>query len=191
MTSQPDVIVAGAGHNSLSQLPTSPRRASGARARGTNVLGGDTATEELTLPGFPRHLLDCAQPDPGEPGARRAAARRLRPRVHPAGPGRAHPLPRRHLAHACGATSTAPAHEFAKFSPRDARRLPADDGGVRGGQGRLRRGAAHADRVRPAARRSACRRSAGSARRRDERVGRRSRAVSRTGTRGPSCSGWP
>jgi len=130
MTSQPDVIVAGAGHNSLvaaAYLARAGLQVLVLEAR--PVVGGNTATEELTLPGFlhdscsTAHNLIQASP----------AIRELR--LEEYGLEYLHPDPVVHLPFPDGTSITQwrdlerTCEEFAKFSRSDAeayRRLIRD-----------------------------------------------------------------
>ena len=121
MTSQPDVIVAGAGHNSLvaaAYLARAGLQVLVLEAR--PVVGGNTATEELTLPGFlhdscsTAHNLIQANP----------AIRELR--LEEYGLEYLHPDPVLHLPFPDGTSITLwrdlerTCQEFAKFSSADA-----------------------------------------------------------------------
>ena len=130
MTSEPDVIVAGAGHNSLvsaAYLACAGLQVLVLEAR--SVVGGNTATEELTLPGFlhdscsTAHNLIQANP----------AIRELR--LEEYGLEYLHPDPVVHLPFPDGTSITQwrdlerTCEEFAKFSRADAdayRRLISD-----------------------------------------------------------------
>jgi phytoene dehydrogenase-like protein len=131
MTPHPDVVVAGAGHNSLvaaAYLAKAGLEVLVLEAR--DVVGGNTATEELTLPGFlhdscsTAHNLIQANP----------AIRELR-LVEDYGLEYLQPDPVVHIAFGDGTGLTQwrdlerTCEEFARFSKRDAdayRRLIAD-----------------------------------------------------------------
>jgi phytoene dehydrogenase-like protein len=121
MTSQRDVIVAGAGHNSLvaaAYLACAGLQVLVLEAR--PVLGGNTATEELTLPGFHHDSCSTAhnliQANP--------AVRELR--LEEYGLEYLHPDPVLHLPFPDGTSITLwrdlerTCQEFAKFSRADA-----------------------------------------------------------------------
>lgn len=130
MTSQADVVVAGAGHNSLvaaAYLAKAGLEVLVLEAR--PVVGGNTATEELTLPGFlhdscsTAHNLIQANPAIGELGLEAYGLEYLHPDpvVHIPFPDGSWLTQWRDLERTC--------EEFAKFSRRDAdayRRLIGD-----------------------------------------------------------------
>lgn len=143
MTPQPDVVVAGAGHNSLvaaAYLAKAGLEVLVLEAR--QVVGGNTATEELTLPGFlhdscsTAHNLIQASP----------ALKELR-LEEDYGLDYVRPDPVVHLAFGDGAWLTQwrdldrTCEEFARFSRRDAdayRRLIGDYDAVKGAFGAYR-----------------------------------------------------
>ena len=130
MSSRPDVVVAGAGHNSLvaaAYLAKAGFDVLVLEAR--PVVGGNTATEELTLPGFlhdscsTAHNLIQASPALRELGLEEYGLEYLQPDpvVHVPFPDGAWLTQWRDLDRTCD--------EFAKFSRRDAdayRRLIAE-----------------------------------------------------------------
>ena len=71
MTDRFDVVVAGAGHNSL--IAAAYLAKAGYRClvlEGRPVIGGNCVTEELTLPGFQHDFVrHRACRDPGQPDA--------------------------------------------------------------------------------------------------------------------------
>jgi phytoene dehydrogenase-like protein len=143
VSTQADVVVAGAGHNSLvaaAYLARAGLEVLVLEAR--PVVGGNTATEELTLPGFlhdscsTAHNLIQASP----------AIRELRLQED-YGLEYLHPDPVVHVAFGDGESLTQwrdlerTCEEFARFSPRDAdayRRLIADYDAAKGAFGAYR-----------------------------------------------------
>jgi phytoene dehydrogenase-like protein len=143
MTPHPDVVVAGAGHNSLvaaAYLAKAGLEVLVLEAR--DVVGGNTATEELTLPGFlhdscsTAHNLIQANP----------AIRELR-LVEDYGLEYLQPDPVVHIAFGDGSGLTQwrdldrTCEEFARFSGRDAdayRRVIADYGAAKSAFGAYR-----------------------------------------------------
>lgn len=142
MGSQPDVVVAGAGHNSLvaaAYLAKAGFEVLVLEAR--PFVGGNTATEELTLPGFlhdscsTAHNLIQASPAIRELGLEQYGLEYLHPDpvVHIPFPDGAWLTQWRDLDRTC--------EEFAKFSGRDAdayRRLIADYDAAKGAIGAYR-----------------------------------------------------
>ena len=142
MSSRPDVVVAGAGHNSLvaaAYLAKAGFEVQVLEAR--PVVGGNTATEELTLPGFlhdscsTAHNLIQASPAIRELGLEEYGLEYL------------HPDPVVHVPFSDGTWLTQwrdldrTCEEFAKFSRRDAdayRRLIADYDEAKGAFGTYR-----------------------------------------------------
>ncbi|GMA87011.1 hypothetical protein GCM10025868_22610 [Angustibacter aerolatus] len=120
-----DVVLLGAGHNGLvcaGYLAAAGLQVLVLEAR--PVVGGNTVTEELTLPGFRHDSCSSAhvlvQSNPllldDEPGP----AVDPRPAVRAHRPGRGAAAGRRRRASSCTATSTARAPSLARWSPRDA-----------------------------------------------------------------------
>src|SRR4026207_1757707 len=130
-----DVVVAGAGHNSLvtaAYLARAGFEVLVVEAR--PVVGGNTATEELTLPGFlhdscsTAHNLIQASPAIRELGLEDYRLAHLQPHPGPEASGREsiHPDPVVHIPFPDGTWLTQwrdlerTCEEFAKFSRRDA-----------------------------------------------------------------------
>jgi phytoene dehydrogenase-like protein len=123
MTAEFDVVVAGAGHNSL--VAAAYLAKAGLRClvlEGREAVGGDTNTEELTLPGF-RH--DSCSTAHNLIQASPTLARRELP-LEEYGLEYLHPNPVVHLPFPDGAWLTQwrdldrTCEEFARFSRRDA-----------------------------------------------------------------------
>ena len=142
MSSTPDVVVAGAGHNSLvtaAYLAKAGFRVLVLEAR--PLVGGNTATEELTLPGFlhdscsTAHNLIQSSPAVAELGLAEYGLEYVRPDpvVHVAFGDGASITQWRDLDRTCD--------ELARFSRRDAdayRRLIADYDAAKGAFGAYR-----------------------------------------------------
>ena len=145
MTQTADVVVAGAGHNSLitaAYLAKAGYECLVLDAR--PIPGGGAATEELLGPGYridscsTGHTIIRVNPLLDERRAR--PARRLRARVLRARPGRPRGVPGRRAAHDV-ARPRPTCDEIARFSSRDAeayRRLIAEYDEVKGIFGRAR-----------------------------------------------------
>jgi phytoene dehydrogenase-like protein len=143
VSAEPDVVIAGAGHNSLVAAAYLARAGLEVLVlEGRPVVGGNTATEELTLPGFlhdscsTAHNLIQASP----------AVRELR-LEEDYGLEYLHPDPVVHVAFGDGTGLTQwrdldrTCDEFARFSGRDAdayRRLIADYDAAKGAFGAYR-----------------------------------------------------
>ena len=157
-----DVVVAGAGHNSL--IAAAYLAKAGYRClvlEGRSVVGGNCVTEELTLPGLPARLLrHGACRDPGQPDAaqRRARACGLRAGIHPSRDRRAHAVPGRQLADAVP-RHRAHLRRVRQILQEGCRRLPAHDRRIRRDQADVRCRLLHADRLRQADQRAARRAS--------------------------------
>ena len=151
-----DIIVAGAGHNSLiaaCYLAKAGFRCLVLDAR--HIPGGGAATEEILLPGFridtcsTGHTLIRVNP---------LLTRDELGLIADYGLRYIDPDPVAHVAFPDGEQLTMwldkdrTAAEIARFSPADARRLPAPAGRVRRGEVDLQRVAVHPGRVRPVAR---------------------------------------
>ena len=142
MSSRPDVVVAGAGHNSLVAAAYLAKAGLEVRVlEARSVVGGNTATEELTLPGFlhdscsTAHNLIQASPAIRELGLAEHGLEYLHPDpvVHVPFPDGTWLTQWRDLDRTCD--------EFAKFSRRDAdpyRRLIAEYDGAKGAFGAYR-----------------------------------------------------
>ena len=189
MTVTADVVVAGAGHNSLvtaAYLARAGYEVLVLEAR--PVVGGNTATEELTLPGFlhdscsTAHNLIQASPALRELGLEEYGLEYVHPDpvVHIPFPDGTWLTQWRDLDRTC--------EEFAKFSRRDAdayRRLIAEYDAAKGAFGAYRN-----NPVGRAPRPEECPDGRWRRRLAHEGLGRRPQPSSRTSTRGPSCSGW-
>ena len=162
MTDRFDIVVAGAGHNSL--VAAAYLSKAGYRClvlEGRSVLGGNVVTEELTLPGFRHDFCGTAHvilQDSPMMRERRARARRLRARIHPSRDRLPRAVSRRQLAHAV------PRHRTHHRAVRQVlqegrRRLPAHDRRIRRDQAAVRCRVLHADRLRQADQRPAQRAS--------------------------------
>ena len=177
MSTVADVVVAGAGHNSLVTAAYLARAGFEVVVLEERpVVGGNTATEELTLPGFLHDSCSTAHNlHPGEPCDQGAAARGgLRARVPPPRPGRARRLRGRGVDHAVARPRPDVRGARPLLGTR-RRRLQAADRRLRRRQGRVRRVPQQPDRPGAAARRGARRHLEAAAG--DERLGRHPRRV--------------
>ena len=191
-----DIVVAGAGHNSL--VAAAYLAKAGYRClvlEGRSVLGGNVVTEELTLPGF-RHdscgtahviLQDSPMMRNDELGLADYGLEYIHPEIVCHAPF----LDGSWLTQYHDIERTVRA--VRQVLQEGRRRLPAHDRGIRRDQAAVRCRVLHADRLRQADQRPAERAS-----RRPEmaappgasRRGRSSATISRTIIRAASCCGW-
>ncbi len=157
-----DIVVAGAGHNSL--IAAAYLSKAGYRClvlEGRPVVGGNCVTEELTLPGFQHDSCGTAHvviQDSPMLRNNELGLEQLRPRIHSSGDRGALPVSGRQLFDAV-ARHRPDLRRVRQVLEEGRGRLPAHDRRVRGDQAAVRRGVLHADRVRQADQRAARRAS--------------------------------